>query len=116
MKHQESPDAEDRVRSYYQNISAKGKEVMNRKRKEGEIMHKAPLGYKNARDERGRSILVPDPETFPLVQQAKLLRAQGMSTRAIASILEDMGLTDRRGKKLSAMAVWRMTNEASTPQ
>lgn len=44
-------------------------------------MHLAPLGYKNARDERGRSVLVSDPATHELVQEAKRLRARGMSIR-----------------------------------
>lgn len=31
---------------FYKTISAKGKEVMNEKRAQGEAMHLAPLGYK----------------------------------------------------------------------
>ncbi len=89
---------EERIRSYYQAISAKGKEVMREKRARGEIMHKAPLGYKNARDEHGRSILIPDPETYPLVQKAKELRAQGMSIRKICVEMERLGLRSREGR------------------
>lgn len=102
---------EERIRAYYQAISAKGKEVMREKRARGEIMHKAPLGYKNARDEHGRSILIPDPETYPLVQKAKELRAQGMSIRKICAEMERLGLRSRAGEKLSAMAMWNLLNK-----
>lgn len=78
----------ERSRAYYQTISAKGKEVMREKRAQGEIMHKAPLGYKNARDEHGRSILMIDPKTYPLVQRAKELHVQGWSVSRIQLYLQ----------------------------
>lgn len=98
---------EERIRSYYQAISAKGKEVMREKRAQGEIMHKAPLGYKNARDEHGRSILEIDPETYPLVQKAKELRTQGMSIRKICSTLNEQGKLENSSRNISSMALWR---------
>lgn len=82
---------------YYRALSARGKEVIKQKKAEGEVMHLAPLGYKNARDELGRSIIVPDPETYHLVQKAHELRAQGMSLRKICAEMERRGLRGQRG-------------------
>lgn len=90
-----TPDMD--ITTYYKTISAKGKVVMAEKRARGEQMHLAPLGYKNARDEHGRAILVPDPETYELVQEAKRLRAEGMSIRIIARFLFKMGISSRGG-------------------
>lgn len=85
-KYQLHPDMD--ATTFYKTISARGKEVMWAKKAQGEIMHKAPLGYKNARDEHGRSILVIDPVTYPLVQRAKELHAQGWSVSRIQLYLQ----------------------------
>jgi len=108
MTQQEARDAEDRLRRYYRRISAKGKEVMQQKRADGEVMHKAPLGYKNARDELGRSILIPDPETYPLVQEAKRLRAEGMSMRRLREVLSRRGLRGKYGSEISLSSLHRL--------
>ncbi|MBS1706734.1 MAG: recombinase family protein [Armatimonadetes bacterium] len=93
--HANTPEVD--INTFYKTISAKGKAVMKQRRSQGEIMHKAPLGYKNARDKDGRSILVIDPKTYPLVQKAKDLRAQGMSIRKICAVMEERGLRTQRG-------------------
>ncbi|MBS1706738.1 MAG: hypothetical protein JST40_12775 [Armatimonadetes bacterium] len=98
---------EERIRAYYKAISAKGKKVMAEKRAQGEVMHKAPLGYKNARDPAGRSILVPDPETYPLVQEAKRLHRSGMSIRKICKVMEKRGLRSKRNKTIAHSAMHR---------
>jgi len=70
-------------------------------------MHLAPLGWLNARDDKGRSIIVPDPERYELVQEAKRLRATGMSIRKICKVMEEKGLRSKRGKEISPMAMWK---------
>lgn len=69
-------------------------------------MHLAPLGWLNARDELGRSIIVPDPARYELVQEAKRLHEQGMSIRKICKVMEQEGLRSKRGKIVSPMAMW----------
>lgn len=93
---------------YYKTISAKGKVVMAEKRARGERMHLAPLGYKNARDEHGRSILIPDPETYLLVREAKNLRADGMSIREICKVMERKGLRSRQGKTIGPSSMFKL--------
>jgi len=58
----------------YQMMSAMGKLAIQQRKANGEQMHRPPLGFKNSRDENGRSVLVKDPVTYPLVQEALLLR------------------------------------------
>ena len=100
------PDMDDAT--YYKTISAKGKVVIAMKKAEGERMHLAPLGYKNARDELGRSVLVPDPETYELVLEARRLRAEGMSIRKICAAMHRKGLRSSHGSILSPMGVWKL--------
>lgn len=102
---------EERIRSYYQAISAKGKEVMREKRAQGEIMHKAPLGYKNARDEDGRSVMMVNEKEAELIQQILSLFNQSHSYRSIASTLSKLGCTTRTGRPLSAMFVMRVVKQ-----
>ncbi|GEM_PF-4583231 len=52
---------------FYRFISAMGKASMADRRKNGELMHLAPLGWRNARDEFSRSAMEKDPEVWPLV-------------------------------------------------
>lgn len=42
--------------------------------------------------------MAPDPETHDLVQEARQLRARGMSIRKICRIMEAKGLRSQRGK------------------
>ena len=73
-------------------------------------MHEAPLGYRNARDEQGRSILVPDPATHQLVQVAIRLHIAGISIRKICAEMEQRGLRNRRGKVLGPSSMWEVLN------
>lgn len=99
------------ITTFYKTISAKGKVVMRERRERGEVMHKAPLGYKNARDEQGRSILVPDPQTHHLVQQAIQLHRAGISIRKICAEMEQRGLRNRRGMVLGPSSMWEVLKE-----
>ena len=90
----------------YQFYSAKGKAVMWEKKANGELMHLAPLGYRNTRDAQGRSIMEPDPKTFKLIQEAWRLRAEGMSIRKICKVMHKRGLRSKRGKTVGPNAMW----------
>ena len=94
-----TPDMD--ITTFYKTISAKGKVAMAEKRAKGEVMHKAPLGYKNARDEEGRSILEIDPETQEISNLILSLYKNGRSNREIA---QDVLLK----KRLSHMTVSRV--------
>ena len=96
------------ITTFYKTISAKGKAVMREKRERGEVMHKAPLGFRNARDELGRSVLVPDPQTHQLVQQAIQLHRAGISIRKICAEMEQRGLRNRRGKVVGPSSMWEV--------
>lgn len=78
-------------------ISAKGKLAMAEKRKQGETMHLAPLGYRNAR-KHDQSVTDVDLATWPLVQEAKKLRAQGLSIREICQLVAVKGLRSHSEK------------------
>jgi hypothetical protein len=93
--------------NYYQIISAMGKEAIKRKKAEGQTMHLAPLGYKNAHI-NGQSLTVIDLGSFPVVLTILNLRKKGLTTRAIAQCLNSAEVKSARGKCFSAMAVWRV--------
>lgn len=107
-----TPDMD--IATFYQTISAKGKVVMRERRERGEVMHKAPLGYRNARDELGRSILVPDPKTCSLVHEAIKLHETGMSIRKICAEMERRGLRNRRGKVVGPSSMWEVLQGSSS--
>lgn len=94
--HNLTPDMD--LHTFYKTISAKGKEVIKEKKAHGETMHLAPLGYKNVRDEHGRSTVVIDPETYPLVTEAKEMRKQGVILQEICDVMKEKGLRSKRGK------------------
>lgn len=71
-------------------------------------MHLAPLGWLNGRDQHGRSILVPDPERYELVQEAKRLRAEGMSIRKICKVMTEAGLRSQRGKGIGPSSMLKI--------
>lgn len=83
--------------TYYKIISAQGKVVMQQKREAGETMHLAPLGYKNVRKD-GRSVTVPDPATWSLVEEARQMSRQGKPLREICRVMKEKGLRSKRGK------------------
>lgn len=102
------PPLTESERLYYKLLSAKGKKVIWEKKATGEQMHLAPLGYKNARDKDGRSIIVEDPKVYPLVQEARRLRAEGKSIRQICQVMEATGLRSQRGKKIGPSSMLKI--------
>lgn len=94
--------------TYYKLISAKGKKAMQEKNANGEVMHLAPLGWKNARDKDGRSIIVKDPLTYPLIEEAKRSKDEGKSIRAICKVMEEKGLRSNRGKVIGPSSMLKV--------
>ena len=83
--------------TFYRTISAQGKLAIKQKREQGESMCQAPLGYRNVHV-RGRTVLEPDPQTYPLVEDARRLRQQGCTIRTICKVMAERGLRSSRGK------------------
>jgi hypothetical protein len=77
----------------------KVRETFKHKRARGEVTGRVPLGYKVVYDERGYNpTVVVDPEVMPLVEEARRLRAEGMSIRKICRITAASGLRSRHGR------------------
>ena len=104
-----SPD-DSALTHHFKTLSAKGKAAMREKHSNGETMHLAPLGWLNTRDDKGRSIIVPDPERYELVQEAKRLRAVGMSIRKICAVMDEKGLRSQRGKVIGPSSMLKLLN------
>lgn len=60
----------------------------------------APVGYKNIRDERGKALIVPNPEVAPLVKEAFNLYATGeYTTFRLHRMIASKGLMTNSTKK-----------------
>lgn len=97
---------------YYRLLSAMGKLAMERKRAQGETMHLAPLGYLNVH-RHGHSLTEIDPETWPLVEEAKSLRAQGRSIRVICRLMAAKGLRSKRGRIIGPSSMLKILRRES---
>lgn len=71
-------------------IGERTKQALERVKREGGKMGKAPLGYKygEQKDQYGRRMLVEDAEAMKVVQAVKEARKQGLSYRKIAAQLQ----------------------------
>ncbi|MBS1702857.1 MAG: recombinase family protein [Armatimonadetes bacterium] len=98
---------------YRRKLSAKGTAAMMRKKAEGEWTHRAPFGWRNARDAEGRAVLEVEPSEMRTVLRAMEMRAEGMSVREIAMRLAEQGRRSRDGRRFSAASVWRIVNQGS---
>ncbi|MCD6013090.1 MAG: site-specific recombinase, invertase Pin [Flavipsychrobacter sp.] len=65
---------------------------MHQGAKSGRYLHAAPFGYKNARDDDKKPIIVPDEKNAYIVQQAFKLFLSGMNMEDISRILKPDGL------------------------
>ena len=81
-----SPDVDNRRRA----IKIKG--GIRQALKQGRWIRKALVGYKNARDEDNKPIMVIDPETGPLIRYAFEQLAEGVSQTDLRKELEEKGL------------------------
>jgi site-specific DNA recombinase len=70
--------------------------------KQGYWVHKAPLGYINARDVSHRPILDEDAKNGPLVRQLfERVAATGLTKSGAAEYASDLGLKQRNGKPIT---------------
>ena len=79
---------------YSSNLAEEVLKGMKEKFKRGEWPVKAPIGYKNVRDENGRAIVVVDKEKAPLIKEMFKLYATGQYS--FSSLSEEMA---KRGLK-----------------
>lgn len=87
---------------YSERLSVRVRENMKRKAEGGGWNHRAPLGYRNRRDER-RAWVEPDPETAPIIKSAFAQFAGG--GLSVAALRESMA---RTGLECSASAAHSM--------
>ena len=91
---------------YSRNLAEEVLKGMKEKFERGEWPNKAPLGYKNVRDEKGHSEVVEGKNTSYLIKQMFRLYATGQYS--LGSLSEEMakrGLKTKNGKPLSAESV-----------
>ena len=87
---------------YSRNLAEEVLKGMKEKFKRGEWPLKAPIGYKNKRDERGHAVVIVDKEKAELVKQMFELYATGeYSLGALSEEMAKRGLRTRSGKLLS---------------
>jgi|GEM_PF-6329416 len=92
---------------YFKYVSALARQAQKEKRATGEIMNMAPLGFLNAHQD-GRSILIPDPATYPLVQEALALRRKGYTLEKICRVMKRRGLRTKRGQVVGIATMDRL--------
>lgn len=75
----------------------------------------APLGYKVEQEARGPKVLVPDPESAPIVQRIFALALAGFGSVAITKSLNEDGYRTARGNRFSKASVLNiLKNEVYT--
>ncbi|MEM3423927.1 MAG: recombinase family protein [Nitrososphaeria archaeon] len=83
---------------YSRNLAEEVLKGMKEKFERGEWPVKAPMGYRNFRDEKGHSIVVEDKKTSYLIKQMFKLYATGQySLGALAEEMSKRGLKAKRG-------------------
>ena len=84
------------------NIKDRTSSVLKNRAEKGYKPGKAPIGYKNARDENGHGIIVPDPNTKHHINRCYELYATGLfSYYRISQELAKYGFVDSKGKPYS---------------
>jgi DNA invertase Pin-like site-specific DNA recombinase len=94
---------------YSSNLAEEVLKGMKEKFRRGEWPVKAPIGYKNVRDDKGHSEVVEDKNTSYLIKQMFKLYATG--EYSLGSLSEEMakrGLKTKNGKLLSCEAIKRI--------
>ena len=87
---------------YSRNLAEEVLKGMKEKFEGGEWPVKAPIGYKNVRDEEGNSTVVEDKNTSYLIKQLFKLYATGQySLGSLSEEMANRGLKTKRGKPLS---------------
>jgi len=96
------------VSAYQREITAyKTERAIEQKIEKGWLPRKAPLGYKNVRDENENGIIVIDEEKAPLVRMAFNLYVTGeYGAETINDILYEKGFRSMTGKKLEVSKLY----------
>jgi DNA invertase Pin-like site-specific DNA recombinase len=77
---------------------------MRHKKRKGELVGAVPFGKKLGAD--GKKLLVDEDEQ-KIIEKARILRADGLSLRAVAAELERVGMLARNGKPFAAAQIAR---------
>ena len=90
------------AKSYVLQLSENVRRSLDYKVKRGEFTGYAPTGYLNTRDKDNKSVIVPDAENAPKVQQIFTMYSLGrISISELCKIAREMGLKTRMGKPMS---------------
>jgi site-specific DNA recombinase len=99
------------ARSYVLQLSDNVKRKFEQKRKNGEWMGKAPMGYKNIGEIKGDKDIVLDPDTAHLIRKMFELYATGNhSTLTLRTEMSKAGLDSSAGKPLALSMVGHILN------
>ena len=92
---------------YYSDaISDNIKRAYEQKKRNGEWIGKAPIGYLNIADKNGNKDILPDPERAHFIQQIFYLYAQGNnSIRTLAEKLKKDGFKSTQGKPIASSMI-----------
>ncbi len=88
------------AQSYIDNMRDNVKRSFDQKIRMGEWIAKAPLGYMNVKDERGRSDIILDPDNAPLIK--KLFEEYATGAFTLSEMVEkarNWGMRNKYGKK-----------------
>lgn len=100
MTERRSESISPELKAHFQALSEMGRLEIKRRKAQGEAMHQSPLGFKKVH-QHGRSVLVRDPTTWYLVEEAHLLRSQGYTLREICWVMERKGLRSKHGNVIT---------------
>jgi site-specific DNA recombinase len=93
------------AKNYIDNLSEETRKGMLEKAEQGIWPSYAPLGYKNVEGERGKRVIVPDPELAPLVTRLYELYSDGSrSLKELAAVASVERLGRQNGNKPMATA------------
>ena len=97
---------------YYSNaISDNVKRSFEQKRRNGEWVGKAPMGYQNIKNDKGNKDIIPDPATAHLIRKMFELYASGNhSTKTVRKAIAREGLKASSGLPLAISMVDHILN------
>lgn len=91
-------------------IGERTRDALRAKAGRGELVGSVPYGFRLAED--GKNLL-PEPAEQAALEQARELRASGLSLRAVAAELDRLGFVSRAGSRFHAKQVSRMVAHAA---
>ena len=75
-----------------------------------------PLGYTKSQDKKNGKAIVPDPMRAPLIARAFEMYSTGLHTKQqVLDAVTRLGLTSKRGKRLSAQSFSQLLRQADLP-